>query len=63
MISGNNFDLEWDKTTYYYLTVKVKEGLNDFKWKHLGASKVSGALGKVFSLEIIQPPFTFPVKK
>ena len=30
MISGDNFDLEWDKTTeyttYYYLTVKVKEG-------------------------------------
>ena len=26
MVSSNNFDLEWDKTTYYYLTVKVKEG-------------------------------------
>ena len=28
----------------------------------LRPNKVSGALGKVFSLVIIQPPFTFPVK-
>ena len=28
----------------------------------LRPKKVSGTLGKVFPFEIIQPPFTFPVK-